>query len=114
MALLNRFYRCKKGIENITAVLMMFMMFAILIGLLFAFSSQNYMFQEITAAENSQLREQIILSKQIDFQTNTLSSISIYNSGTVQIILSGLYVTPPSDQVSYIDLSSRGRKSYRP
>jgi hypothetical protein len=105
MTFFKKYRRCKRGIETVTAVFMMLLMFGVLIGLVFAFSTQNSMFQGLIGTENSQAREQIILSKQIDFSTNKLSGITLYNAGTVEETISGLYITASSGQVNYLDLS---------
>lgn len=83
---------CQKGLETISAVFMLFLMFTAIIGIVIAYANYNLSAQEKMNIDYERSLERIILSKQMDIETSTISSITIKNIGSIEVIIRAVYV----------------------
>lgn len=88
---LNRLRKSRKGIETITAVLMLLLMFTAMIMVLAAFFNYNLSAKEQMDIEHERSREKIELTAlEVDEQFNILNVV-INNTGTIEVRIRALY-----------------------
>jgi hypothetical protein len=96
-----KFFRCKKGLETVTGVLMLFLMFAVMIGLIAAFLNYNTSAQLQMGNDGQRSAEQIALAE-IKVDQNPLK-VTITNIGTTEVTISTLYKTLNGQAIYYCD-----------
>jgi hypothetical protein len=91
MLLKQRFLKCKKGLEPITAVFMLLIVFAAIVAIIFYFSNYNNAIQTQAIVEKEHSQEKIVIS-QIDVDNaEKIANISIRNTGTIEVRIRALY-----------------------
>jgi hypothetical protein len=94
----------KRGLETVTAVLMLLLMFAVIIGLVAAFFNYNSSAQEQMNIEQVRSQEQIILTSQ--FVENGRLMVTISNTGTTDVTVRALYKVLNGQVTFYCDPST--------
>ncbi len=105
----QRFRRSRRGLETVTAVLMLFLMFTTLITLVYIYFQYNLSLQEQMRIEQERSQEKIVIT-QLEINNNfKISNITITNTGTIEIRIRALYqedegvVTFLTDPSTYMD-----------
>ena len=84
-----RMLRCKRGLETVTAVFLLLLMFVALTGLIVVFSNMNLNSQAMNTIELQRSQEKIILQKQI--ASGEIRSVTITNDGSIEVKIMALY-----------------------
>jgi archaellum component FlaF (FlaF/FlaG flagellin family) len=85
--------RCRRGIQVITAVLMLLLMFTILTTFLVAYFNYNTAAQDQMTFEQQRSQEKLTLSKLTNDQLGIVSTITVTNLGTIESKISAIYET---------------------
>jgi hypothetical protein len=101
---LTKFIYCRKGLETVSAVFMLLLMFAAIIGIFISYTNYNLSAKERMNIDHERSQEQIILTKQIEKDTYTISSITIKNTGAIQVTIRAVYIDDDG-QFSFFDPS---------
>jgi hypothetical protein len=99
---LKRFLNCKKGLETVTAVFMLFMLFAVMTGFLVAFFGYNISAQQQFGNEGQRAAEQITMTK-FGLAQNGQLYVTIVNTGTTEVKIAALYKTLNGQAIYYFD-----------
>ena len=86
----KRFVKCKKGLQTVTAVLMLLLMLVALTGLMVAFANYNSSIQEQMNVERDRAQEQVAIT-QIGTNAQEITSIKIANTGQIEVKIRALY-----------------------
>jgi hypothetical protein len=95
MAFLKKLVQCNKGIQTVTAMFMLLLMFTVIISIIVAYVSYNLSSQDELNIENERLQEKITLLKNIE--DNKVSSVTVKNTGSIDVILRAVYVNDDGD-----------------
>ena len=99
MSLGFKFLRCRKGLETVTAVLMLLLMFALISALVASFYNYNVSTKQQFTNEEERSKEQITLANHFTDQGGTLHA-TITNTGTIEVTIKALY-KKLDDQVTF-------------
>jgi hypothetical protein len=99
-----RVFRCKKGLETVTAVLMLFIMLAIMTGLIAAFYNYSTSARIQLINEGQRSQEQITVTKYSMDQN--LLNVTIVNTGTIEVTIRSLYKLLDGQVTYYCDPST--------
>ena len=83
---------------------MLLLMFAAIIGIFIAYTNYNLSAKERMNIDHERSQEKIILTKQIEKDTNAISSITIKNTGANQVTIRAIYIDDDG-QFSFFDPS---------
>ena len=108
-----RVLRCKKGVETLTAVLMLFLMIALMTVLITAFYNYNSSAQKKIASEAQIAAEHITLTGYGNNQNNILQA-NISNTGTIEVTIKALYKTLNGQATYYCDPSNSNPNTFIP
>jgi hypothetical protein len=106
MKLKPSFVQNKKGLETITAVFMLMLMFAMILGVVFTFQTYNTTMQHQSATNLDRSKESLTLTKQINLATNEITSINIINTGTAEAKIRAIYITTSDGTTTFLDPSA--------
>ena len=90
MQLWRNFRNNKRGVLVISSVLVLFLMLAVLSGILAAFFVWTQSTRAQMQYEQNRMQERIALSQQTS-QQNTISNVTITNTGSIQVKITALY-----------------------
>jgi hypothetical protein len=90
MVLFKKLLHCKKGLETVTAIFMLLIMFTVVIGMIIGYVNYNLSAQEQLNVEDEHSSERITLSKGID--GNEVKNVTVKNIGTNDVVIRGIYV----------------------
>ena len=102
----NRLLNRRNGLQTVTAVLMLLLMFTALTVLIISYSNYNLSAQEQMNIDRDRSKEKIMLSQQSNQQLGIISSISIFNTGTIEVKIRALYKTQPGETIFICDPST--------
>ncbi len=85
-----RLLQCKKGLETVTAMFMLLLMFAVLTGIIAAWTNYNQSVQDQMQIEQARSKEQITLIDQTN-ENDIIKDIEIKNTGTIEVQIRALY-----------------------
>jgi hypothetical protein len=88
----NKFLHCRRGLETVTAIFMLLLMFAILMGIIAAYSKYNLSAQQQMNIEQERAQEKIAISQVRMDNTPKISNITISNTGTIEVRIRALYL----------------------
>ncbi len=86
------FLRCRKGLETVTAMFMLLLMFAVITAVIAAWTSYNQSVQDQMQIEQDRSKEQIKLVNQTT-ENDIIKDIEIKNTGTIEVQIRALYQT---------------------
>lgn len=84
--------RCRKGLETVTAVFMLLLMFAVITALVAGWTNYNQSVQAQMQIEQDRSQEQIMLINQT-VENNIIQDIELKNTGTIEVQIRALYKT---------------------
>lgn len=83
---------CRKGLETVTAVFMLLLMFAVITALVAGWTNYNQSVQAQMQIEQNRSQEQIMLINQT-VDNNVIKDIELKNTGTIEVQIRALYQT---------------------
>jgi hypothetical protein len=99
----NKFLRCKKGLESVTSIFLLLLMFTILTGLVVAYFNYNISVQDQMDIELERSKERIVLSKlRVDDQFR-ISNVVVNNTGTVEVEIRAIYEVVDGETILLFD-----------
>ena len=107
----SKFRRCQRGVESITAIFMLLIMFAVITVLIAAFFQYNLSAQEQMNIEGERSQERIVLSKQL--AGSSVNSIIIHNIGQIEVRIRAIYIDD-DDQFTFFDPSENMNTNIEP
>jgi hypothetical protein len=96
--------RCRKGLETITAVFMLLLMFAAITAFIAGWTNYNQSVQSQMGVELDRSKEQVLLINQT-VEDNIIKDIELQNTGTIEVQIRALYKTINGDTVLVCDPS---------
>lgn len=106
MKLKPSFIHNKRGLETVTAVFMLLLMFALMVGVVFYFQTYNTSMTNQATTNLDRSRESLTLTKQIDIASNQITSINITNTGTAEAKVRAIYITTSDGTTTFLDPST--------
>ena len=82
--------RCRKGLETVTAMFMLLLMFAVITGVIAAWTNYNQSVRDQMQIEQDRSKEQIMLINQTT-ENDIIKDIEIKNTGTIEVQIRALY-----------------------
>ena len=96
--------RCRKGLETVTAMFVLLLMFAVITALVAGWTNYNQSVQVQMQIEQDRSKEQITLTHQT-IEDDIIKSIEIRNTGTIEVEIRALYETLNSETALICDPS---------
>ena len=95
MAFFKKFVQSRKGLESVSAIFMLLLMFTIIIGIIIAYVNYNISSKDELDIENQRLHEKITLLKEIE--DNKITAVTIKNTGSIDVVIGALYIDDDGD-----------------
>ena len=90
MAFFKKFVQSRKGLESVTAIFMLLLMFTIIISIIITYVNYNLSSKDELDIENQRLHEKITLLKEIE--DNKITAVTIKNTGSIDVIIRAIYI----------------------
>ena len=114
MKCLVKFSRATRGIGTVTAVFILLIMFAALTGLVVAFFNYNLSAQEQMELELARAQERIELTKLRVDEQFTVSSVTINNTGSIDVRIRAIYEILDGETTFLFDPADYGNAVIEP